>query len=50
MANTFTRRGVKFLHTVTGLGLVGGLAAYMLVLWSGPPVDSLDAYAAMREK
>ncbi len=49
MANRFTRRSVKFLHTVTGLGLVGGLAAYMLVLWSGPGIDSLEAYAAMRE-
>ncbi|MEE4173682.1 MAG: hypothetical protein V2I57_05465 [Xanthomonadales bacterium] len=45
---TFTRRTVKFLHTFTGLGLVGGLAAYMLVLWAGPPVTSLSEYAAMR--
>ena len=45
---TFTRRTVKFLHTFTGLGLVGGLAAYMLVLWAGPPVPSLSEYAAMR--
>ena len=45
---TFARRSVKFLHTFTGLGLVGGLAAYMLVLWAGPPVTSLSEYAAMR--
>lgn len=45
---TFTRRTVKFLHTTTGLGLVGGLAAYMLVLWAGPPVTSVSEYAAMR--
>ena len=44
----FARRTVKFLHTFTGLGLVGGLAAYMLVLWAGPPVTSLSEYAAMR--
>lgn len=44
----FARRSVKFLHTFTGLGLVGGLAAYMLVLWAGPPVTSLSEYAAMR--
>ena len=48
MANRFTKRTVKFLHTVTGLGLVGGLAAYMLVLWAGPDVTTIDAYAAMR--
>lgn len=48
MARPFTRRTVKFLHTFTGLGLVGGLAAYMLVLWAGPPVTSLAEYAAMR--
>lgn len=40
---------MKFLHTVTGLGLVGGLAAYMLVLWAGPEVSSVAEYAAMRE-
>jgi hypothetical protein len=49
MARNFTRRSIKFFHTVTGLGLVGGLAAYMLVLWSGPGTESLEAYAAMRE-
>jgi len=48
-AQTFTRRGVKFLHTVTGLGLVGGLAAYMMVLWAGPDVTSVAEYAALRE-
>lgn len=45
----FWKRLVKFMHTVTGLGLVGGLAAYMIVLWTGPEVDSLSAYAALRE-
>lgn len=49
MANRFTKRTVKFLHTVTGLGLVGGLAAYMLVLWAGPDVTSINEYAAMRQ-
>lgn len=49
MAGKFTRRGVKFLHTLTGLGLVGGLGAYMLVLWAGPGVESVEAYAAMRQ-
>jgi hypothetical protein len=45
---TFARRTVKFLHTITGLGLVGGLAAYMIVLWAGPPVTAISEYAAMR--
>lgn len=49
MANPFFRRTVKFLHTVSGLGLVGGLAAYMLVLWAGPEVTSISEYAALRE-
>lgn len=49
MAGKFTKRSVKFLHTFTGLGLVGGLAAYMLVLWAEPGVDSVESYAAMRE-
>lgn len=49
MANPFLRRTVKFLHTVSGLGLVGGLAAYMLVLWAGPGMEELAAYAALRE-
>ncbi|MEM1411857.1 MAG: hypothetical protein AAGH19_05805 [Pseudomonadota bacterium] len=40
---------MKFMHTLTGLGLVGGLAAYMLVLWAGPEVTSVSEYAAMRE-
>ncbi len=44
----FWKRLVKFLHTATGLGLVGGLAAYMIVLATGPQIDSLAAYAAMR--
>lgn len=49
MANRFAKRTTKFLHTVTGLGLVGGLAAYMLVLWAGPDVSALNEYAAMRQ-
>lgn len=36
------------MHTVTGLGLVGGLAAYMIVLATGPEIDSLEAYATLR--
>lgn len=44
----FWKRLVKFMHTVTGLGLVGGLAAYMIVLATGPDINTLDAYAAMR--
>lgn len=43
------RRLLKFLHTMSAIGLTGGLAAYMMVLAYGPPVESLEAYAAMRE-
>ena len=43
------RRLLKFLHTMSTIGITGGLAAYMLVLATGPPVESLEAYAAMRE-
>jgi len=43
------RRLLKFLHTMSTIGITGGLAAYMLVLATAPPVESLEAYAAMRE-
>ena len=43
------RRLLKFLHTMSAIGITGGLAAYMMVLAYGPPVESLEAYAAMRE-
>jgi len=42
------RRLLKFLHSVSGMGYAGGLAAYMLVLASAPPVDSLQSYADLR--
>jgi len=43
------RRLLKFLHTTAGIGLTGGLAAYMAILYSGPGFDSLEAYAALRQ-
>ncbi|MEM9531960.1 MAG: DUF2269 family protein [Pseudomonadota bacterium] len=45
----FLRRSLKFLHTASALGLTGGLAAYMMTLAYGPPPESLEAYAALRE-
>ena len=49
MNRTFVKRAAKFLHTVSGLGLVGGLAAYLMALWAGPDMNALPEYAAMRE-
>jgi len=48
MKPRFFKRLTKFFHTATSLGLVGGLAAYMLVLWAGPDVSSIAEYAALR--
>lgn len=40
---------MKFLHTLSAIGIAGGMAAYMLVLASAPEIASLEAYADMRE-
>lgn len=42
------RQSVKFLHTVSSCGLIGGLSAYMLVLWKAPQASPAQ-YADMRE-
>lgn len=42
------RRLLKFCHTVSSIGLTGGLAAYMMILSFGPGTESLEAYAALR--
>ncbi len=44
----FLKRSVKFLHTLSAIGLMGGLAAYMLTLWAWPEPSSLEAQAALR--
>lgn len=44
----FTRKLLKFLHTMSAIGLAGGLAAYMMVLAAWPDVDSIESYAALR--
>ncbi len=49
MARVIYRRSVKFLHTVSGLGLLGGLAAFMVALWAGPGMEDLVAYAGLRD-
>lgn len=43
------KRFVKLLHSLSSIGLTGGLATYMLVLWAGPDISSLSEYSAMRE-
>lgn len=43
------RRALKFLHTMSAIGIAGGMAAYMLVLASAPEVASLEAYANVRQ-
>ena len=42
------RHSVKFLHTVSSCGLLGGLIAYGLVLWKAPQAN-VAQYADMRE-
>lgn len=42
------RRLLKFLHTVGSVGLMGGLAAYMIVLAAVPAEVSLETEAAVR--
>ena len=43
------RKLLKFLHTAAGIGLTGGLAGYMMILYAGPGFDSMEAYAALRQ-
>lgn len=42
------RRTLKFAHTISAIGLAGGLAAYMLVIAATPEVTSLEAHASLR--
>ncbi|MEO1191301.1 MAG: DUF2269 family protein [Pseudomonadota bacterium] len=41
------RKTMKFLHTVSSAGLVGGMAAYMVILVGANPA-SIEAYADLR--
>ncbi|MEM7081562.1 MAG: hypothetical protein AAF465_02430 [Pseudomonadota bacterium] len=43
------RRTVKFLHTVAGMGLAGGLAVYIGVLHAAPDHATTIEYAGTRE-
>lgn len=43
------RRLLKFLHTVTGLGMLGGLAAYIMVLMAAPDITNIEQHVALRE-
>jgi hypothetical protein len=42
------RRSVKFLHSISAIGMAGGLAAYMVVLAAAPDVVSIETHAALR--
>lgn len=43
------RRFLKFLHTISAIGLAGGLGAYMSVLAAMPEDLSLETFLAVRE-
>ena len=42
------RRVLKFLHNLGAVGMIGGLAAFMLVVATTPDDVSLETYAAIR--
>jgi hypothetical protein len=42
------RRGLKFLHTMGAIGLMGSMACLLVLLARLPPTSSLAQYAAMR--
>lgn len=42
------KRLTKFLHTLSAIGLSGGIAAYIILLSTAPEPQSLEAYAAVR--
>lgn len=42
------RRTLKFFHTLSAVGLTGGLAAYMFVIAMAPDIVSLEAHASLR--
>ncbi len=48
MPPMFTRKLLKFLHTMSAIGIAGGLAAYMMILAAWPDVDTVEGYAALR--
>lgn len=42
------RQTLKFFHTLSAIGLAGGLAAYTFVIGAAPEVTSLEAHATLR--
>ena len=44
----FVRKLLKVLHTLSAVGLAGGLGAYMIALHFAPDISSLTEYAALR--
>ena len=43
------RQWVKILHSLSATGLLGALAAYLVLLSTAPPPESLAEYAVIRE-
>ncbi|MBT8447375.1 MAG: DUF2269 family protein [Gammaproteobacteria bacterium] len=39
---------LKFLHSLGAVGLIGTLAAYMVLLWTAPPPASVEEYTVLR--
>jgi hypothetical protein len=42
------RRFLKFSHTIGAIGMMGGLACLLALLWFAPPPSSPEGYAAAR--
>jgi hypothetical protein len=42
------QRTLKFIHSLSAIGLAGGLASYMLILASAPEMAEPTAYATLR--
>jgi len=46
---THIKRGMKFLHSIASAGVIGALAAMLLLLLVTPEPTSLEEYALMRQ-
>lgn len=43
------RRTLKFIHTMAAIGMMGALAAHIVLLATAPPLTSFAEYAAVRQ-
>lgn len=48
MSKLFTKRLLKFLHSMGAIGLTGAVAIYIILLSTAPPPTSLAEYAVLR--